>query len=85
MKNCGGRPLTGRILNDPLDGTGHTCLHSAGDRCNVGARLSAQSDVTGDRPVTDRSCLSAAHQSRTPHICPYRIECGMGQLRRYVH
>nr|ABA94225.1 retrotransposon protein, putative, unclassified [Oryza sativa Japonica Group] len=48
---------------------GHTYLHSAGSRCNVGARLSAY-DVTGVRPVTDRSLLSTARQFSMPHVCP---------------
>nr|BAD28160.1 hypothetical protein [Oryza sativa Japonica Group] len=81
MKNCGGRPLVGRTSNDPSDGTGYTYLHSARGRCDVGAQLSVQSDVTGDRPVTDRSFLTVARQSGTPHVCPYCIECGRGQWR----
>jgi hypothetical protein len=50
----------------------------------MGVQLSIQSDATGDRPVTDRSFLSAIHQSRTPRVCPYRIKCGRGQLGRCV-
>uniref|UniRef100_A0A0E0D7I9 DUF1263 domain-containing protein n=1 Tax=Oryza meridionalis TaxID=40149 RepID=A0A0E0D7I9_9ORYZ len=49
-----GERWAGRISNDPSDGTGHTCLHSTGGRCDVGAQLSVQSDMTGDRPVIDR-------------------------------
>nr|BAC20871.1 hypothetical protein [Oryza sativa Japonica Group]BAC45164.1 hypothetical protein [Oryza sativa Japonica Group]BAD31228.1 hypothetical protein [Oryza sativa Japonica Group] len=48
---------------------GHTYLHSAGNRCNVGARLSAD-DVTGVSPVTDRSFFSTTRQFSMPHICP---------------
>src|SRR5512143_797253 len=47
---------------------GHTYLHSAGSRCNVGARLSAD-DVTGVSPVTDRSFFSTTRQFSMPHIC----------------
>jgi hypothetical protein len=75
----------GRTLNDPSDGTGHTYLHSAEGRCDVGAQLSVQSDVTGVRPVTDRSFLTVARQLGMPHVCPYRIECGRGQLGCCVH
>ena len=50
----------------------------------MGVQLSIQSDATGDRPVTDRSFLSAIHQSRTPRVCPYRIKCGRGQLGHCV-
>nr|AAT39178.1 unknown protein [Oryza sativa Japonica Group]AAT39185.1 unknown protein [Oryza sativa Japonica Group] len=48
---------------------GHTYLHSAGSRCNVGARLSAD-DVTSVSPVTDRSFFSTTRQFSMPHICP---------------
>nr|CAD40736.2 OSJNBa0072D21.12 [Oryza sativa Japonica Group] len=48
---------------------GHIYLHSAGSRCNVGTRLSAD-DVTGVRPVTDRSFLFTARQFSMPHVCP---------------
>ncbi|BAD88044.1 XS domain containing protein-like [Oryza sativa Japonica Group] len=48
---------------------GHTYLHSAGSRCNVGAWLSAD-DVTGVSPVTDRSFFSTTRQFSMPHICP---------------
>uniref|UniRef100_A0A0E0DLI5 DUF1263 domain-containing protein n=1 Tax=Oryza meridionalis TaxID=40149 RepID=A0A0E0DLI5_9ORYZ len=85
MENYGGGPFMGRTPNDPSDGTGHTYLHSAGGRCDVGAQLSVQSAVTGDRPVTDQSFLTAAHQSGTPHVSPYRIEYGRGQLGRCSH
>ncbi len=51
----------------------------------MGSQLSVQSDVTGDRPVTDRSFLTVARQSAMLHVCPYRIECGRGQLGRCVH
>ena len=48
---------------------GHTYLHSAGSRRNVGARLSAD-DVTGVRPVTDRSFLSTTCQFNNLHVRP---------------
>ncbi len=51
------------------DGMGHTYFHSAGSRCNVEARLSAD-DVTVVRPVTDQSFLSTTRQSSMPHTCP---------------
>uniref|UniRef100_A0A0D3EN39 DUF1263 domain-containing protein n=1 Tax=Oryza barthii TaxID=65489 RepID=A0A0D3EN39_9ORYZ len=50
----------------------------------MGVQLSVQSNATGDRPVIDRSFLSAMHQSHTPRVCPYRIKCGKGQLGRCV-
>ena len=48
---------------------GHIYLHSAGSRCNVGTRLSAD-DVTGVRPITDRSFLSSTRQFSMLHVCP---------------
>nr|BAD03348.1 hypothetical protein [Oryza sativa Japonica Group] len=48
----------------------------------MGAWPSVQSDVTGDRQVTDRSFLTDASQSGTPHVCPYCIECGIAQYFR---
>nr|ABA95260.1 retrotransposon protein, putative, unclassified [Oryza sativa Japonica Group] len=48
---------------------GHIYLHSAGRRCKTGARLSAY-DMTGVRPVTDRSLLSTTRQFSKLHVCP---------------
>ncbi|BAD52681.1 hypothetical protein [Oryza sativa Japonica Group] len=57
-QTCGDRPSRGGSSESCSDGTGHTYLHSAGDRGDVGAQPPVQSDVTGDRPVTDRSFLT---------------------------
>nr|ABA99245.1 retrotransposon protein, putative, unclassified [Oryza sativa Japonica Group] len=58
---------------------GHTYLHSIGSRCDVGARLSVQSDVTGVRPVTDRSLiLTISRQFSTPHVCPTALNATGG-------
>nr|BAD19979.1 XS domain containing protein-like [Oryza sativa Japonica Group] len=48
---------------------GHTNLHSVGSRCNVEARLFAD-DMTGVRPVTDRSLSSTTRQFSKLHVCP---------------
>ena len=55
------------------DVTGHTYPHSAGYRGDVGTRSPYQSDVTGNRPVTDWSHPIDRGQLGAPHVRPYRI------------
>nr|BAD36434.1 hypothetical protein [Oryza sativa Japonica Group] len=45
------------------------------DKCDVGARLSVQSDVTG---VRDQSFLTIARQFSTPHVCPTALNATWG-------